>query len=130
MFGCNFFFLCVCFQTLSASDLRDLVISGRIATRMKEFHGLDMPGVKKALLWDRLRYVSFVFFYFTYYIVDSWVFVDSENGWLHARDWLHLKKPSHFVSMLWRWKLICLRSLCLRVMKRLGFATMIYSMET
>lgn len=58
-FGCNF--LCVCFQTLSASDLRDPVISGRIATRMKEFHGLDMPGVKKALLWDRLRYVSFVF---------------------------------------------------------------------
>ena len=60
MFGCNFFFFW-CFQTLSASDLRDPVISGRIATRMKEFHGLDMPGVKKALLWDRLRYVSFVF---------------------------------------------------------------------
>lgn len=46
------------FQTLSACDLRDPEISGRIATRMKEFHGLEMPGVKKALLWDRLRYIS------------------------------------------------------------------------
>jgi choline/ethanolamine kinase len=43
------------FQTLSACDLRDPEISGRIATRMKEFHGLEMPGAKKALLWDRLR---------------------------------------------------------------------------
>ncbi|KAG7590091.1 Protein kinase-like domain superfamily [Arabidopsis suecica] len=42
-------------RTLSACDLRDPEISGRIATRMKEFHGLEMPGVKKALLWDRLR---------------------------------------------------------------------------
>ncbi|CAA7043242.1 unnamed protein product [Microthlaspi erraticum] len=42
-------------RTLSAPDLRDPEISGRIASRMKEFHGLEMPGVKKALLWDRLR---------------------------------------------------------------------------
>ncbi|XP_010416282.1 PREDICTED: probable choline kinase 2 [Camelina sativa] len=42
-------------RTLSAADLRDPEISDRIATRMKEFHCLEMPGVKKALLWDRLR---------------------------------------------------------------------------
>jgi len=57
------------FQTLSACDLRDPEISGRIATRMKEFHGLEMPGAKKALLWDRLRYISLFStrFYFAFY---------------------------------------------------------------
>nr|AFK37178.1 unknown [Lotus japonicus] len=42
-------------RTLSASDLRDPSISALIATKMKEFHDLDMPGPKKVLLWERLR---------------------------------------------------------------------------
>ncbi|KAH1128356.1 hypothetical protein GLYMA_06G309300v4 [Glycine max] len=42
-------------RTLSASDLRDPSISALIATKMKEFHDLDMPGEKKVHLWDRLR---------------------------------------------------------------------------
>ncbi|OIW13312.1 hypothetical protein TanjilG_02832 [Lupinus angustifolius] len=42
-------------RTLSAPDLRDPSISGLIAAKMKEFHDLDMPGEKKAYLWDRLR---------------------------------------------------------------------------
>ncbi|KAJ4771542.1 Choline/ethanolamine kinase [Rhynchospora pubera] len=42
-------------RTLSASDLRDPEISALIASKLREFHGLDMPGPKKMLLWDRLR---------------------------------------------------------------------------
>ncbi|KAA8519289.1 hypothetical protein F0562_013545 [Nyssa sinensis] len=42
-------------RTLSASDLRDPDISALIATKMKEFHDLDMPGRKNVFLWDRLR---------------------------------------------------------------------------
>ncbi|XP_051124779.1 probable choline kinase 2 isoform X2 [Andrographis paniculata] len=42
-------------RTLTAADLRDPEISALIATKMKEFHGLDMPGSKAVVLWDRLR---------------------------------------------------------------------------
>lgn len=42
-------------RTLSASDLRDPSISALIASKMKEFHDLDMPGEKKVHLWDALR---------------------------------------------------------------------------
>ncbi|KAD3337843.1 hypothetical protein E3N88_33364 [Mikania micrantha] len=42
-------------KTLSACDLRDPDISALIASKLKEFHDLDMPGAKKALVWDRLR---------------------------------------------------------------------------
>lgn len=42
-------------RTLSAPDLRDSEISARIAAKMREFHSLDMPGPKNAVLWDRLR---------------------------------------------------------------------------
>ncbi|RYR55975.1 hypothetical protein Ahy_A05g021793 isoform A [Arachis hypogaea] len=42
-------------RTLSASDLCDPEISALIATKMREFHNLDMPGEKKAQLWPRLR---------------------------------------------------------------------------
>ncbi|ONK59377.1 uncharacterized protein A4U43_C08F5810 [Asparagus officinalis] len=42
-------------RTLSASDLRDPEISAIIATKLREFHELDMPGPKKVFLWDRLR---------------------------------------------------------------------------
>lgn len=42
-------------RTLSACDLRDPNISALIATRMKEFHDLEMPGSRKVFVWDRLR---------------------------------------------------------------------------
>jgi len=42
-------------RTLSAADLRDPEISALIAAKMKEFHHLDMPGTKNAVLWDRMR---------------------------------------------------------------------------
>ncbi|KAI7747551.1 hypothetical protein M8C21_009350 [Ambrosia artemisiifolia] len=42
-------------RTLSACDLRDPDISALIASKLKEFHELDMPGPKKAYIWDRLR---------------------------------------------------------------------------
>ncbi|KAI3682955.1 hypothetical protein L1987_83357 [Smallanthus sonchifolius] len=42
-------------RTLSACDLRDPDISALTASKLKEFHDLDMPGPKKALVWDRLR---------------------------------------------------------------------------
>lgn len=42
-------------RTLSACDLRDPDISALIASKLKEFHDLDMPGPKKPLVWDRLR---------------------------------------------------------------------------
>lgn len=42
-------------RTLSAADLCDSEISGLIATKMKEFHDLLMPGPKSVCLWDRLR---------------------------------------------------------------------------
>ncbi|XP_073299200.1 probable choline kinase 2 isoform X2 [Primulina huaijiensis] len=41
-------------RTLTASDLRDPEISALIATKMKEFHNLDMTGSKSIVLWDRL----------------------------------------------------------------------------
>ncbi|KAI3455884.1 hypothetical protein Pfo_012547 [Paulownia fortunei] len=41
-------------RTLTAADLRDPEISAIIATKMKEFHNLDMPGPKTVVLWDRL----------------------------------------------------------------------------
>ncbi|XXG81227.1 hypothetical protein AAC387_Pa09g1916 [Persea americana] len=42
-------------RTLSAPDLRDPEIAALIAVKMREFHGLDMPGPRKVQLWDRLR---------------------------------------------------------------------------
>ncbi|KAF5469862.1 hypothetical protein F2P56_010420 [Juglans regia] len=42
-------------RTLSASDLLDPEISALIASKMKEFHDLDMPGPKNVYLWERLR---------------------------------------------------------------------------
>ncbi|KAL5707147.1 hypothetical protein ACHQM5_025233 [Ranunculus cassubicifolius] len=42
-------------RTLSASDLRDPEISYLIATKLKEFHDLDMPGPRNTILWDRMR---------------------------------------------------------------------------
>ncbi|KAL5707185.1 hypothetical protein ACHQM5_025267 [Ranunculus cassubicifolius] len=45
-------------RTLSASDLRDPEISYLIATKLKEFHDLDMPGPSNTILWDRMRYLG------------------------------------------------------------------------
>ncbi|XP_021737637.1 probable choline kinase 1 [Chenopodium quinoa] len=42
-------------RTLTAEDLRDPEISSLIAGKMREFHGLDMPGTKTVILWNRLR---------------------------------------------------------------------------
>ncbi|KAK6145818.1 hypothetical protein DH2020_019687 [Rehmannia glutinosa] len=42
-------------RTLSAADLRDPETSALIAKKMREFHNLDMPGPKNAILWNRLR---------------------------------------------------------------------------
>nr|CAC24490.1 choline kinase [Pisum sativum] len=42
-------------RTLSAADLRDPEISSLIASKMKEFHNLHMPGAKKAQIWQRMR---------------------------------------------------------------------------
>ncbi|XP_019438839.1 PREDICTED: probable choline kinase 2 [Lupinus angustifolius] len=42
-------------RTLSAVDLRDPAISALIATKMRDFHNLHMPGAKKAQLWQRMR---------------------------------------------------------------------------
>lgn len=43
------------FQTLTAVDLRDPETSALIAAKLREFHGLDMPGETGVFLWDRLR---------------------------------------------------------------------------
>ncbi|GJM89572.1 hypothetical protein PR202_ga05776 [Eleusine coracana subsp. coracana] len=42
-------------RTLSATDLRDPEILAIIASKLKEFHNLDMPGPKDVLIWERLR---------------------------------------------------------------------------
>ncbi|CAJ2657283.1 unnamed protein product [Trifolium pratense] len=42
-------------RTLSAPDMRDPTVSALIASKMKEFHDLEMPGPKNVYLWDRLR---------------------------------------------------------------------------
>ncbi|XP_028772351.1 probable choline kinase 3 isoform X1 [Neltuma alba] len=41
--------------TLSAVDIRNPEISALIASKMREFHKLDMPGDKKVQLWHKLR---------------------------------------------------------------------------
>ncbi|BAD87386.1 putative choline kinase CK2 [Oryza sativa Japonica Group] len=42
-------------RTLSAADLRDPEISALVASKLREFHNLDMPGPKSVLIWDRLK---------------------------------------------------------------------------
>ncbi|XP_022143626.1 probable choline kinase 1 isoform X1 [Momordica charantia] len=43
-------------RTLSATDLRDSKISALIASKLREFHNLEMPAPKNVVLWDRMRY--------------------------------------------------------------------------
>ncbi|XP_038700586.1 probable choline kinase 1 isoform X2 [Tripterygium wilfordii] len=42
-------------KTLSAADIRDPEISALVASKLREFHNLDMPGPRRMLLWERLR---------------------------------------------------------------------------
>ncbi|XP_010543053.1 PREDICTED: probable choline kinase 3 isoform X2 [Tarenaya hassleriana] len=42
-------------RTLSANELRDPEISALLASKLREFHNLDMPCNKTVLLWDRMR---------------------------------------------------------------------------
>lgn len=42
-------------RTLSAADIHDPKISELVAAKMRQFHDLEMPGPRKAVLWDRLR---------------------------------------------------------------------------
>ncbi|XP_054790830.1 probable choline kinase 2 isoform X1 [Prosopis cineraria] len=41
--------------TLSAADIRDPEISALIASKMREFHKLRMPGDRKVQIWHKLR---------------------------------------------------------------------------
>ncbi|WOL00346.1 hypothetical protein Cni_G09059 [Canna indica] len=43
-------------RTLAAIDLRDPDISALVASKLREFHGLDMPGPRNVLLWNRMRH--------------------------------------------------------------------------
>ena len=58
-----YFFLILEYQTLSAADLCDPEISALIASKLREFHDLNMPGPKNVFLWDRLRYVSIIYYF-------------------------------------------------------------------
>ncbi|XP_013717330.1 probable choline kinase 3 [Brassica napus] len=42
-------------RTLSTVDLRDPQLSALIAARLREFHGIKVPGDGNVLLWDRMR---------------------------------------------------------------------------
>ncbi|PKU86918.1 probable choline kinase 2 [Dendrobium catenatum] len=42
-------------KTLSAADLRDVEISALIASKLREFHDLNMTGPNTVHIWDRLR---------------------------------------------------------------------------
>ncbi|CAA0265381.1 unnamed protein product [Arabidopsis thaliana] len=42
-------------QTLSAADLCDVEVSTRVAAKLREFHGINIPGDRNVLIWDRMR---------------------------------------------------------------------------
>ncbi|KAL1219682.1 putative choline kinase 3 [Cardamine amara subsp. amara] len=42
-------------RTLSAADLRDAEVSALVAAKLREFHGINIPGDRNVLLWDRMR---------------------------------------------------------------------------
>jgi len=46
-------------QTLEKHDLRDPEISKKIAVKLLDFHKIDMPGPRKAKIWERLRLVLY-----------------------------------------------------------------------
>ncbi|CAN6860321.1 unnamed protein product [Brassica oleracea] len=42
-------------RTLSASDLRDPNISAVVATKLRKFHSINIPGDQTVHIWDRMR---------------------------------------------------------------------------
>ncbi|KAG7599181.1 Protein kinase-like domain superfamily [Arabidopsis suecica] len=42
-------------RTLSAADLRGTEISARVSAKLREFHGINIPGDRNVLIWDRMR---------------------------------------------------------------------------
>ncbi|ESQ33389.1 hypothetical protein EUTSA_v10008064mg [Eutrema salsugineum] len=42
-------------RTLSAKDLRDPEVSALVAAKLREFHGINIPGERNVLLWDSMR---------------------------------------------------------------------------
>ncbi|XP_010438049.1 PREDICTED: probable choline kinase 3 isoform X2 [Camelina sativa] len=42
-------------RTLSATDLRDPNISGLVASKLRGFHSIHIPGDRTVLIWDRMR---------------------------------------------------------------------------
>ncbi|CAF2056470.1 hypothetical protein HID58_070337 [Brassica napus] len=42
-------------RTLSTVDLRDQQLSALVAAKLREFHGIKVPGDGNVLLWDRMR---------------------------------------------------------------------------
>ncbi|KAG7648424.1 Protein kinase-like domain superfamily [Arabidopsis thaliana x Arabidopsis arenosa] len=42
-------------RTLSAADLRETEVSARVAAKLREFHGINIPGDRNVLIWDRMR---------------------------------------------------------------------------
>eukprot|EP00250_Pteridium_aquilinum_P004262 c14486_g1_i1 orf=190-1260(+) len=43
-------------RTLKAFDLRDPIVSARIATKLREFHQLDIQGPREPHLWNRIQF--------------------------------------------------------------------------
>ncbi|KAI5062080.1 hypothetical protein GOP47_0022619 [Adiantum capillus-veneris] len=43
-------------RTMKAIDLRDATISTRIATKLREFHNLDMQGPHEPKIWNRIQF--------------------------------------------------------------------------
>ncbi|KAL1196021.1 putative choline kinase 3 [Cardamine amara subsp. amara] len=42
-------------RTLSAPDLRDPNISALVASKLRKFHSINIPGDRTVLIWDRMR---------------------------------------------------------------------------
>ncbi|KFK45108.1 hypothetical protein AALP_AA1G345500 [Arabis alpina] len=42
-------------RTLSAEDLRDTEVSALVAAKLREFHGINVPGDGNVVLWERMR---------------------------------------------------------------------------
>lgn len=97
------------FQTLSAADLRDSEISGLIATKMKEFHDLQMPGPKSVCLWDRLRYARLswdlprLLCSLSWLAKASFLYV-SAIGLRRLNVCLHQRKPKLSTWISWKMK--------------------------
>ncbi|RRT83029.1 hypothetical protein B296_00003908 [Ensete ventricosum] len=70
-------------RTLSAVDLRDPEISGLIASKLREFHDLDMPGHRNVLLWGRLRYDAGIIWLCCAFMKSS-PYLDTDSSFVDA----------------------------------------------